>query len=147
MYTPLQTLIEEKGFQVHTIGPEASVLQAVRAMNEAHIGALLVTQRGKLIGIFSERDVLARVVAERRDPSSAKVADVMTTNIAVVPPSLTVKEAMAVVTEKRCRHLPVMKGAELVGVISAGDLTRWATRDQAQTIEDLVRYITGQYPG
>ena len=147
MYTPLKTLIEEKGSQIHTVGPKASALQAVRAMNEAQIGALLVTDRGKLTGIFTERDVLARVVAEGRDPASVTVAEVMTTNIAVVAPSLTVKEAMAVVTEKRCRHLPVMKGEELVGVISAGDLTRWVAKDQAETIEDLFRYITGQYPG
>jgi CBS domain-containing protein len=146
MQTKLSVLLAEKGPTVHSISPEATVLDAVRRMNEQRIGSLLVTDGGAPVGIFSERDVLCRVVDQGRDPSATKVADVMTSELVTVRPDATVKEALGVVSEKRCRHLPVMSENQLAGMVSIGDLTHWLVRNQAFHIQDLVNYITRKYP-
>lgn len=147
MKTKLRALLEEKGRQVHAVGPETGVLEAVHKMNEAGIGALLVLVGEKPVGIFSERDVLRRVVGAGLDPATTRVEEVMTGALVAVQADATVEEAMAIVTEKRCRHLPVLAGEELAGLLSSGDLTRWATRSQQFEIQSLVRYIQGKYPG
>jgi CBS domain-containing protein len=144
--TQLGVVVERKGATVHSVSPTAKVLEAVRRMNQERIGALLVRDGDRVMGIFTERDVLTRVVDPGRDPATTPVAEVMTSSLVTVGPATTVAEAMAVVTEKRCRHLPVMDGERLVGLVSIGDLTRWVTRRQAWHIEDLVRYIVGSYP-
>jgi CBS domain-containing protein len=126
---------------------QSTVIDAVRKMNSERIGAVLVTDADQLVGIFTERDVLLRVVDADQDPRSTPVADVMTRQPVVVKPSTTVEEAMAVVSEKRCRHLPVVENDQLVGLVSAGDLTHWVTRNQEYHIQDLVNYITSKYPG
>ena len=110
------------------------------------IGALLVCDDDRVVGIFTERDVLNRVVDPGKDPGTVRVADVMTGDVVTIGPEVSVEEAMAVVTEKRCRHLPVMTGEQLLGLISIGDLTRWVATRQAHHIQDLVNYITGRYP-
>jgi CBS domain-containing protein len=143
----LHTLLEQKGHKVHTISPGETVLDAVRKMNHERIGALLVLEGGDLVGIFTERDVLTRVVDQARDPSSTSVADVMTSQPVVVTSRATISEAMAVVSEKRCRHLPVVEEGRLIGLVSAGDLTHWLTRNQEYHIQDLTNYITRKYPG
>jgi CBS domain-containing protein len=146
MLDSLTAVLNQKGDTVFNVTPENSVLEAVQKMNQEHVGALLVCSEGKLVGIFTERDVLIRVVDHGRDPAATRVAEVMTRELVVVKPSTTVEEAMAVVTEKRCRHLPVMEEGELRGLVSIGDLTRWVTRNQQVQIQDLVNYITGKYP-
>jgi CBS domain-containing protein len=146
MLDTLTAVLAQKGAAIQRIDPESSVLDAVRAMNTHRIGALLVCADHRLVGIFTERDVLCRVVDQRRDPAATRVAEVMSTELVTVRPSTTVEEAMAVVTERRCRHLPVMDGDRLLGVVSIGDLTQWVTRNQKYQIQDLVNYITGQYP-
>lgn len=146
MNTQIRTVLEAKGSHVETIGPDATVADAVRRMNEARIGALLVVDeqggRQRPAGIFTERDVLTRVVAAGRDPAATSVREVMSTPLVVIRPETTVQEAMMVVTEKRCRHLPVMRGDDLVGLVSIGDLTRALLREQQAKIDDLVTYIT-----
>jgi CBS domain-containing protein len=146
MHTPLKVLLEEKGSLVHKIKPQATVLEAVNVMNEKRVGALLVEDSGKPVGIFTERDILSRVVASSNKPEETSVAKVMTGNLVVVGPETTVKEAMAICTENRYRHLPVMDGENLVGMISSGDLTRWVTKSQSTEIQHLLRYVSGQYP-
>jgi len=146
MQTKLATLLQHKGAEVQRIQPAASVLEAVRKMNQHRIGSLLVTDGDAVVGIFTERDVLTRVVDQSRDPGTTRVSQVMTGELVTVGDDATVEECMAVVSEKRCRHLPVMSGDELQGLISIGDLTRWVTRNQAIHIQDLVNYITGKYP-
>jgi CBS domain-containing protein len=146
MHTTLSTLLQNKGSKVYTVSPTATVLDAVRAMNEKRIGALLVCDDDRVVGIFTERDVLNRVVDPGEDPGAIRVADVMTGDVVTLGPEVSVEEAMAVVTEKRCRHLPVMAGEQLLGLISIGDLTRWVATRQAHHIQDLVNYITGRYP-
>ena len=149
-HTPQHTLseiIEMKGSHVHSIGPEISVLDAVRQMNQERIGCLLVKKGETVVGIFTERDVLTRVVDSGLDPAETRVSEVMTTGPVSVRPTLTVPEAMAVVTERRCRHLPVIEDGHLLGMVSIGDLTRWAVRGHEIHIQHLVDYITGKYPG
>ena len=146
MRDTLDAVLQHKGSTVQTVAPQSTVLEAVRKMNAERIGALLVCDNERPVGMFTERDVLCRVVDSGRDPHDTHVSEVMTTELVVVGPTTTVDEAMAVVTAKRCRHLPVVAGDRLVGLVSAGDLTRWVTRNQQHQIQDLVNYITGRYP-
>jgi CBS domain-containing protein len=141
MNDPIAKLLEHKGSDVVTVSPATTVLAAVHRMNEYRIGALLVTERGRPVGIFTERDVLLRVVAARLDPESTPVNEVMTRNPAVIRSSLTVTEAMLVITDRRCRHLPVIDDSGLRGLISIGDLMSWLVRDQQRTIDDLHDYM------
>lgn len=143
----LKAILDFKGPAVHSIAPEVTVLEAVARMNEKGVGALLVTDGDRPVGMFTERDVLKRVVDARRDPASTKVAEVMSHELVVVHPEVTVEEAMAIMTERRCRHLPVIHGDDIVGIVSIGDLSRWMSRRQANHINDLMSYITGKYPG
>jgi CBS domain-containing protein len=99
-----------------------------------------------IVGIFSERDLLRRVIAEDRSPAATQVGDVMTTEVVVVKPTRTVGEAMQVVTEKRVRHLPVVEDGRLLGIISSGDLTRWTVAEKEGLIHSLMDYIQGTYP-
>jgi CBS domain-containing protein len=142
MNDPVGRLLESKGSGVETVGPDTTVLVAVQRMNERKIGALVIVEREKPIGIFTERDVLVRVVAAGLDPKATPVVEVMTRNPVVIRPDVTVGEAMFVITERRCRHLPVMDERGLRGLISIGDLTSWMVRHQQRTIEDLHDYMT-----
>lgn len=146
MRSPLRAVLDKKGHEVHSVGPEVSVSRAVKIMHDEHIGALLVVSGSAPVGMFTERDVLVRVVAEGRDPADTPIGEVMSADLAVVGPNTTVEEAMAICTDKRCRHLPVMEGDELLGLISSGDLTLWVTKIQSAEIKDLVRYIRGEHP-
>ncbi len=147
MNTSLNKVLEQKGQHVYVISSGKMILDAIRTMQERKVGALLVVDEGKPIGIFTERDVMTRVVACECNPAETAVSEVMTSNLVAVGPDTTVQQAMAIVTEKRVRHLPVMNGDELLGVVSSGDLTHWVVKSQSYEIESLVRYITGQYPG
>jgi CBS domain-containing protein len=148
MKNTLEAVLANKGPAIHYVVPEAKVIAAVRTMNQERIGAVLVCVSGEMVGIFTERDVLCRVVDEGRDPTATKVVEVMTSEVVAVRPTTLVEEAMAVITEKRIRHLPVVDNDGLLrGLVSSGDLTGWASRNQEVHITDLVNYITGRYPG
>lgn len=147
MQDTLGTVLAGKGPVIHYVVPESTVLQAVEKMNDERIGAVLVCISGEMVGIFTERDVLCRVVAEGRDPDSTKVVEVMTQEVVAVRSTTSVEEAMAVFTEKRFRHLPVVDDGELKGLVSSGDLTRQVSRNQEGHIQDLMNFITGKYPG
>jgi len=146
MNTALDKVLEQKGRQVYVTSPSQTVLDAIKSMQDKQVGALVVLDDGNPVGVFTERDVLNRVVARESNPAEMTVSDVMTKSLVVVSPSTTVQQAMAIVTEKRCRHLPVMDGDDLVGVVSSGDLTYWVVKSQSYEIENLIRYITGKYP-
>ena len=146
MKDTLKAVLAHKGTKVHCVVPQATVLDAVHKMNHEHIGALLVRDGADVVGIFTERDVLCRVLESGRDPKATAVGEVMTTEIVAVDPDTGIKEAMAIITERRCRHLPVMEHGELRGLVSIGDLTRWVSRHQEGHIQDLVNFITGKYP-
>jgi CBS domain-containing protein len=108
---------------------------------------VLVCISGEMVGIFTERDVLNRVVAAGRDPGATRVVEVMTAEVVTVGSGTRVDEAMAVITERRIRHLPVVDDGELKGLVSSGDLTRSVSRNQEGHIQDLMNFITGKYPG
>jgi CBS domain-containing protein len=147
MQETLDTVLAGKGPAIHYVVPEATVLDAVQKMNEERIGAVLVCVSGEMVGIFTERDVLCRVVAEGRDPAATKVVEVMTSEMVTVRSTTSVEEAMAVFTERRFRHLPVIDDGELKGLVSSGDLTRRVSHSQEGHIQDLMNFITGKYPG
>lgn len=146
METPLAELIRHKGSHVCHVEPETTVAEAARQMHRERVGALLVMHDEAVIGILTERDLLNRVVAKAVDPATTKVHEVMTPEVIVVKPSLTVREAMQIVTEKRFRHLPVVMDGHLLGMLSSGDLTRCIVAEEEGVIHTLYDYIYGAYP-
>ncbi len=147
METRLDTILNDKGHQLHVVEPEATVIEAVEVMNRERIGAVLVVAgEARLVGIFTERDILSRVIEQARDASETAVKEVMTRRVVTVLPSLTAEEAMAVMTQKRCRHLPVIDDGELLGLVSIGDLSCWMVHDKNYLIDQLFNYVTDQYP-
>lgn len=138
---PISRVLERKGSTVYCADERESVDRAVARMNEQKIGALLVGSLDAPRGIFSERDVLVRVIGEGRDPGRTLVRDVMTRDVITIEPSTTVDEAMVIITEHRCRHLPVIASSRVCGIISSGDLTSWLVYRQQQTIDDLNTFI------
>ena len=139
----LKLLLDRKGRQVHAIGPDAPVIEAVRDMAENHIGALLVMEGQKLVGILSERDYARKIALKGRSSSDTPVRDIMTTPVITVLPDCTVEEAMRVMTTHRVRHLPVAASGRVLGVISIGDLVSSIIDDQKHLIDELQHYIQG----
>src|SRR5579883_2992777 len=136
-------LLELKGNAVYAIAPDAPVLEAIRTMAERGIGALLVMRGGELNGIVSERDYARKVILKGRSSKDTPVAEIMTRDLVTISPQHTVGECMRIVTDKRFRHLPVLEGGRLVGIISIGDLVNWVISEQQQTIRHLEAYIRG----
>ena len=134
-------VLARKGTRVESVDPQMTVLDAVQRMNELHIGALLVTVAAHPIGILSERDVLTRVIAGQLRAETTRVVDVMTHSVITVDANATIAEAMILMTDNRCRHLPVLDGDQVCGMVSIGDLTSWLVRDHERTIHDLHDYI------
>ena len=142
MNTPIRVLLTQKPADLHTVPNTHTVAEAVDRMNSFRVGALFVEADGRLVGLLSERDVLSRVISAGRDPTCTSVHEVMTTRVATVSSDATVAETLALMQAQGCRHVPVVDGGELIGMISVGDLTRWNLRYQAGRINDLERYIT-----
>ena len=134
---PLGSIFAERE-AIHSVGPDAAVAECVRTMAAKKIGALIVMDGEKLIGIFTERDALNKVLAAGLDPVSTKVSAVMTKDPYCIPPTTTVGEAMEVVTKRRFRHLPVVENGKVLAVVSAGDLTHWLVKDQLGEVQELV---------
>lgn len=139
----LSQLLGAKGHEVYSVAPGASVLEAVRLMAERHIGALLVIDEGRLVGILSERDYARKVVLNGRNSNSTAVREIMSAPVVTVAPEKTVDDAMRLMTARRIRHLPVVRGEAVVGVVSIGDLVKAVIEDQRHTIDDLRSYIQG----
>jgi CBS domain-containing protein len=137
----VRQLLEAKAPEVHSIGPDAPVLDAVRLMAEKHIGALLVMQGARLVGILSERDYARKVVLQGRSSRDTPVRDIMTAEVVTVGPNDTSDRCMQVVTERRVRHLPVLEGDSVIGVVSIGDLVKAVIEDQQLELDQLQRYI------
>ena len=141
----VRELLERKGSQVVTIGPGASVREAAERMNEHRIGSLVVVEDGRVLGIFTERDVLRRVVAGRRDPEATRVGEVMTAEVVCCSPETAEDEARGVMRDRRIRHLPVADAdGRLLGLISIGDLNAQHQAAQEQTVFLLTEYIQGR---
>lgn len=139
----VREVLKEKGHDVWSIGPDASVYDALRLMAEKEIGALIVMQDGKPVGLISERDYARKLVLEGRTSRETPVRDVMTARVMGVRPSQTVEECMALMTDKRIRHLPVTDDGRLLGVVSIGDLVKAIISEQQFIIEQLENYISG----
>jgi CBS domain-containing protein len=139
----LSQLLDSKGHTVHAVAPGASVIDAVRAMADNHVGALLVMEGPQLAGIVSERDYARKVVLMGRSSSTTAVRDIMTSPVVTLSPDSTVDEAMRLMTDHRIRHLPVVAAARVLGVVSIGDLVKSVIEDQRHTIDDLHSYIRG----
>jgi len=134
-------LLQNKGTHVETIDPEATVFDALARMADKEIGSLVVLQNGKPIGLFTERDYARNVILKGRTSKQTKVEEIMTTRVVVVHADQSIEECMAIMTEKRVRHLPVLQGDRLVGIISIGDLVKAIIEKQQFVIEQLVSYI------
>ena len=132
---------------VKYVGPECTAHEAVAKMCENRIGALLVEENQEPIGIVSERDVMTRLVLERRDPTSTSVREIMTKDVLCIDLDYEPEEVMALMTERRVRHLPVVEGGKVVGIISIGDLVRWVSHNQDFEIRVMRDYVAGVYPG
>ena len=138
-------IMAKKGTRVWTVSPEATVLRAAQLMNEHKIGALVVLHDDRIVGMFTERDVLRRVVGEERAPASTSVADVMTTEVACCSARTPLEEARAAMKNKRVRHLPVVdEEGRLHGLISIGDVNAFDAANQEQTIFWLQEYMHGR---
>lgn len=135
--TPVGKLFGERE-AIHSVGPDSSVAECVRTMTANRIGALIVMEGGRLIGIFTERDALNRVLATGLDPVSTKISSVMTKDPFCIPPGTTVAEAMELVTKRRFRHLPIVENGKVLAVISSGDLTHWLVKDRGGEEQELV---------
>jgi CBS domain-containing protein len=135
-------LLRRKGDVVHTVRPTDSVIAAATAMNQHGVGGLVVVDsEGKIAGMFTERDVLRRVVAAGRNPATTTVAEVMTTEVLACRPETSLQECASVMTSKRVRHLPVRDDTGLVGIVTIGDLLAQRVDDQQATIEYLTSFV------
>jgi CBS domain-containing protein len=141
----IRDILHQKGDTVWTVSPDTTVLAAIQMMADKNIGALLVTQAGKLIGILSERDYTRKVVLKGRSSKDTPVRDILSGRVLHVTPNHTVEECMRLMTEHRVRHLPVLDGEKIAGVISIGDLVNCIISAQSSAIHQLETYITG-YP-
>lgn len=146
MQQKIKDVLSAKGPLVHSVTRDMTVISAVDLMNHSHVGSVLVLDQGELAGIFTERDVLVRIVAAGRDPNETRVGEVMTPHVNTLTPDATIADAMKIMTEKRCRHLPVIDaGGKLLGLVSIGDMTKALTRSLKAEMHDLEAYIGGPY--
>ncbi|MDD2764601.1 MAG: CBS domain-containing protein [Opitutaceae bacterium] len=145
MNTSISVLLEHKGSKVFSVPPKFTVAETVKEMNRHKVGSVLVMEGDRLAGIFTERDVLSRVIPAGLDPKTTPVAQVMTRDPLTVASSATIEEVMALFTDRRFRHLPVMDAGRLVGVISIGDVMRRMVDTHRHEAEQLKQYIAGGY--
>jgi CBS domain-containing protein len=141
------SLLGWKGRDVWAIAPDASVFEAIAMMAERGIGALLVIEGGRLAGIVSERDYTRKVFLQGRSSKQTSVQEIMTAPVYVASPNDSVEDAMRLMTERRVRHLPIVEGERIVGVVSIGDLVKWTISAQEEHIAQLQNFIAGSYPG
>jgi CBS domain-containing protein len=137
----LKQLLEAKGREVYTIEPGARVFDALKLMADKGVGALIVTEGGRIAGVISERDYARKVILLGKSSHELQVREIMTGKVITVDPGQSVEECMALMTEKRIRHLPVTEGERLIGVLSIGDLVKEVIAAQQQTIAQLESYI------
>jgi CBS domain-containing protein len=139
----VQDILNHKGNDVASVQRDRLVIEAAREMNRLRIGSLVVVDGTKVVGIFTERDILVRVVAEGRDPNRVTVAQVMTTPVVCCTPETDLEECKSIVTSRRIRHIPVVSESELVGIVTSGDIMARESVERDVTLESLREYIGG----
>lgn len=140
---PVSSILFHKGSPLWTIAPEATVFEAIKLMAEKNIGALLVLAGGKLAGVFTERDYARKIALHGKNSRETRVWEILPPEIITVNPDDSVEDCMKLMTEHRVRHLPVVEGANVVGIISIGDLVNWIISTQSAHIEQMEQYIAG----
>ena len=143
MTTSIRSILKEKGSTVHAVRPDSTVFDALKAMADANVGALLVMDGERLAGIVSERDYARKVILKGRSSLDTRVDDIMSTRVICARPEQTVEECMGMMTAKAVRHLPVLDHKEVVGIVSIGDLVKAIIGEQQHIIEQLEHYIHG----
>lgn len=143
----IDAILSQKKGEVFSIAPEATVFEAIEMMASKNVGALLVVREGKLIGMISERDYTRKVMLRGKRSRETRVEEIMSSDLTVTHPHEPVETCLRLMTEKRIRHLPVMDGDKLRGVVSIGDLVKWIISVQSATIQHLENYISGGYSG
>lgn len=137
-----------KSSAIHAVGPQETVVEAVKEMCRHHVGALLVCEGDVTVGIVSERDVMSRLLLHRLDPATTSVGSIMTSEVVTIDIETEPDSAMRVMTERRCRHLPVTRDGRVVGIVSIGDLVRWVSQLREHEVQILREYVSGgAYPG
>ena len=140
-------ILNQKSGDIFSISPEATVFEAIELMDNKNVGALLVMEADRLIGMISERDYTRKVMLRGKRSRETKVAEIMSANLTVTHPREPVEKCLHLMTDKRIRHLPVLDGDKVVGIISIGDLVKWVISCQSAAIAHLENYISGGYTG
>ena len=143
---PVRSLLDRKGHAVWSVSPQDTVFSAIETMSERRVGALVVLMDGQPVGIVSERDYARKVVLMGRNSHSTAVREIMTSPVLYVTPEQSIEACMRLMTSRRIRHVPVVEGQKVVGVLSIGDIVNWMLSAQQQAIHDLHNYIAGSYP-
>jgi CBS domain-containing protein len=139
----VRNILQQKGNAVYSIDPDSSVYDALELLEENNLGSLVVVDRGRLIGVFTERDYARKVILKGKSSKETPVREIMTDRPIVVTPNASIEQCMQLMTDKHIRHLPVMDGDELVGIISIGDLVRFTIEEKDYIIDTLSHYISG----
>jgi len=145
MKTRVSDILKKKEGKIFSVTPKTTVFEAIHLMASNKIGAVLVLDSDRIVGIFTERDYMNKIILEGRTSKETQVKDVMTSKVVFVTPDVSVEESMAVMSEKRCRHLPVLDNKKLIGMVSMGDLVRKLIEDQKIHIQSLTEYIGLSY--
>ena len=143
---PVSALLHHKGPALWSIGPEATVFEAIQLMANKNIGSLLVMSGSRLVGVMTERDYARKIALHGKTSKQTLVREILSSDVVTITPEDPVEHCMKLMTEKRVRHLPVMDGTKVIGIISIGDLVNWIISTQDATIEQMERYIAGGVP-
>jgi CBS domain-containing protein len=143
----IESLLSQKSPAICSVSPQDTVFDAIKLMAEKNIGSLLVIKDGRLVGMFSERDYTRKVALKGKSSKSTAVHEIISAPVISVGPAHTVEECMRLMTEHRVRHLPVLEGDKIVGIISIGDLVNWIIHAQNVALNQMEDYISGKYPG
>ena len=146
LFDSVDLILKQKGSQVYSISPDVTVYRALEELADKDVGALIVMDGADLVGVISERDYVRKVMLKGGSSKEMRVREIMSSPAVTVNPKTTIDECMHRMTDKRCRHLPVVDGEKVVGVVSIGDLVNWIITAQDFTIRQLEDYITGKYP-